>query len=408
MRRLTQVRTLNDAAQLWIDACDELWDYTLVLSCDGVDGGFPWPARVDLEGKAFLRSVFSRSRLWFVNHDILREMAKEGGHVDVLSDYSISFDTNAVNYLRAMVEGRSPEIVEIFRRVARTLSGTGFNWDIMPYLKERAEDIQVAAPDALDSIWRAVHASEYFAACDKGEFARSGKLVLTLPESEVTAKTHHILSSLHQMGAKSATSRMDREFACFYVFMLEIAAIEQRIPGRSASGEKLLLLMEFFHTEVSAMHLNVLWAGGKLFQQGSHFRPLQKLLSAGPAVLRNAKNVAWDFYHLTMLRQYATNIGHEGSFLVPYLLTFDRGIAELMDGFANRSCLLEPDKDLPTFIPELDVEAWLHDGWINLRGHFHRYFSYEGMKERAAMREQKGLFDPFPIISRLETELLAH
>ena len=408
MLRLNRVRTLNDAAQLWIDAHEELWDYTLILSCDGEGGGLPWPARLDLNGKAYIRSIFSRSRLWFVNRHILEEMARDGGHVNIPVDYSISFDTNAANYLRTMVEGKSPEIIDVFREVMRTLSGKSFNWDIMPFLRERSRDVLAGDPAVLDHIWRTVYATEYFAGCDAAEFARSGALALTVPESQVTAKSQDILGSFHRLETRRAQSGMDRDFALFYAFVLKIAAIERQLPGRSTSGKKLLMLLEFFHSEVSAMFLNVLWAGASFFQQGSQFRPLQKLSATGENLLRNAANIAWDFHHVTMMRQYATTIGRDRSFMVPYLLTFDRGIADLMDGFANRSCLIKTAEEFPAFIPDINVEQWFHINWPHLNEHIHNYFSADALKSREARRAQRGSFDPYPVIPRLKAQLASY
>jgi hypothetical protein len=87
------------------------------------------------------------------------------------------------------------------------------------------------------------------------------------------------------------------------------------------------LLLEFFHSEVSTMFLNVLWAGASFFQYGSQFRPLQKLLATGESLIRNAANVAWDFHHVTMMRQYASPIGRDRSFLGPVIPSLE---AELM------------------------------------------------------------------------------
>lgn len=65
--RLSKARTRSESVQVWINHAEALQDHRFVLSLDDAEGCIRWPARMDLAGRGFLRSIFCHSSLWFVS-----------------------------------------------------------------------------------------------------------------------------------------------------------------------------------------------------------------------------------------------------------------------------------------------------------------------------------------------------
>jgi hypothetical protein len=363
--KLGSVRTRNEAAQVWIDHWDELEGWLFVLSeKDETDRHLRWPARLDLQGKGFLRSAFAHDSIWFTNSEILGELSQER-RVDIPVDYSIGFDSNAATYLLALTEGRKPDIVRVFQEVLRNLAGARFNWDALPYLHERFEDL-VAGRD-YDSIWRTVLATERFAACDQERFAATGEMILPTGEEEAITRARDLLAMYHDELTDWRAETLRRQHGVTLAIVFKVVALERQHPGARNAALKLAGIIEFMHSRLHCLFFLLIWAAGEYFRLGSGFRPLRKLRQDSSAgVGKAAANVAWDFMHVLSRQSMSCRMGREGSFHVPYFLTFDRDIAALYDGFPQRSCLLGPNDEGPHFTAETPLDTYLFGHWPEL------------------------------------------
>ncbi len=406
IHRLSEAKTFNEAVAVWMDHADELSGYMFVLSSPETAGGPLWPPRLDLAGKGHLRSLFAHPRLWFVSHEILEAMTGPRGKVVLPIDYSIAFDTNAASYLRAMVEGSAVEVVQVFQQVLRQMAGRRFNWDLMPFFSERSADLQSGESKALEGIWRTVLAAERFATCDMERFAETGEIKPRLREQEIVAKAQEQLSLWDSMLKAGIACSLREQHRLFYLMALKVALLEHQHPGRSEAERKMTAFITFLQKDVSAMFLNMLWAAGRYFQDGGGFRPFSKLASRGEQLLRNAANVAWDLHHVTMRRQFAGTIGRGGAFYVPYFLSFDGGLTDLIDGYPQRSCLVRSGS-FPQFFADLDMQAWLLENWHQPTELLMQCFSIEGHQERKERHKKQGPTNPEPIIARFEAEIRA-
>lgn len=384
--KLNQVRTPNDAAQIWQEHWRELEGWQLVLSENNVaERRFRWPARLDLQGKGFLRSAFAHDSLWFTNSEILAAIS-QGRKVDILVDYSIGFDLNTATYLLATVEGRKPEIVQVFQGVLRGLAGAKFNWDVLPYLDERFEDVM--AERDRDAIFRTILSTERFAACDHERFASTGDIFLPEGEAGPIAKSHELLAMHHQVLMQGKAERLRGQHRTILAIVLKIAALERLYPGPQHAARKLARVIEFMHNRLHCLMFLLIWAAGEYFRLGGAFRPLRKLSrNTGSELDKAASNIAWDFRHVLSRQSMSANIGHEGSFHVPYLLTFDRDIAALYDGFPQRSCLVGPDNEGPYFIAERSLDLYLFGHWPGLKESIGWVFLEDIRAERLKMHE---------------------
>jgi hypothetical protein len=402
--RLSGVRTHNEAVEVWTDHREELAHYTFVLSQPGPPS-INWPAKVDLRGGGYLRSVFAHDQLWFTSHAILGELFGNNQRAHIGLDYTVGFDSNAAQYLRDLVEGRSNPTVERFRKTLRHLAERRFNWELMPILLERAEAI-VSNRD-LDHVWRVVYASEYLSHCDLRHFAQTGELRLTSPVHSVITSTQRNLSEWHRVLASGEILRIRHSHSLYHLLLLKIALLHRARPAPRETCRNLCEFIEFMCGTVGINLPWMLWAAAGLFEGGGSFEPLRKLATPPDVLVRNSRNIAWDVMHYVDRRQLGQMVGRNGSFLIPYTLTCDRGLAQWFDQQAQRSCLIRGGERMPQFFSEFNIEGQVlqrygqEQALVNVAA---RHLTVDAHAARAE-RLRRGQSDLEPLIAELEASV---
>lgn len=398
--RLSGVRTHNQAIEAWADHREELAPYTFVLSQPG-PASVNWPAKVDLHGGGYLRSVFAHDQLWFTSHQILGEMFGDAQRANVALDYTVGFDSNVAQHLRDLVEGRSNSTVERFRETLRHLAERRFNWELMPILMERSEDI--LSNRDLEHVWRLVYASEYFSNCDLRHFAKTGELKLTSSSEEVTEATRRNLSEWHRVLTSGEIDRIRHTHSLYHLLLLKIVLLHRRRPSPRETCRNLCELIEFMCGTVGINLPWMLWAAAGFFEGGGTFEPLRKLTAPPNVLVRNSRNIAWDVMHYVDRRQFGQMAGRNGAFLIPYTLTCDRGLAQWLDNQAQRSCLFQSGDRMPQFFSEYNFDGFLQrycqeEVTAKVAS---RHFTLEAHAARAR-RLRAGPVDRGPLVRELE------
>lgn len=402
--QLADVRSYDEALKVWHEHRTELEGYLFVLSQPG-QAAINWPSKIDLPGNGFLRSVFAHDRLWFTSHEVIDAMFGPDGKADLRLDYSIGFDSNAAQYLRDLVEGRLDSAVLRFRDSLQLLAERRFNWELAPALSERSEE--VFSGRNLDQVWRIAYASEYFDACDLGFFAETGQLKLTRGEDEVRDACQRVLSEWHRMLVSGEMKRLRDFHALYHVLLLKIAILYRARPSPRDACRNLCEFVEFM-CGVAGINLPwMLWAASSFFEQGGTFELLRKLTRPPDRLADACRNTAWDIMHFVDRRMFAQLGGRDGAFLVPYTLTFDRGLAQLLEHQAQRSCLVHPEWGMPQFFAEAEIFAELRTRYnddqalLEVAG---RHFTAEAHVRRAAQVE-KAIRNRDSLVAELEASI---
>lgn len=403
--RLSGVRTPNEALEVWHDHREALEGYLFVLSRPG-PVSVHWPAKVDLPGGGYLRSVFAHDTLWFASHGILAEMFGDEQRVDIPVDYTVGFDSNVAQYLCNLVEGRLSPVVLQFKESLRHMANRRFNWELMPVLMERSEAIMSGRD--LDHVWRIVHASEYLAGCDLRHFSATGDLRLLRSAEEVRAATQVNLSEWHRVLTSGEIHRVRHSHGLYHALLLKVVLLHRARPSPRETGRNLAEFIEYMCGTVGISLPWMLWAAAGLFEQGGAFEPLRKLTGPREDLIQNSRNIAWDVMHYVDRRQLAQPVGRNGAFLVPYTLTFDRGLAQWFDQQAQRSCLMQEGDRMPQFISEFNIEGDVLRRFGNDQRLVDAAARHLTMNAFAARDERRRRHptDLQPLIAELEAEVL--
>lgn len=406
-RAMSGAETLPDVVAVWAQHRTQLRAFTYAVSLDSSPNAMPWPAKIDLEERAYLRSAFGHNFIYFLNDDLFGRMVR-GERPQIPVDYSIGFDSNTASYVRGMVENLGDEgDRRVFQTIMQRLSLKGFNWDMLPYLMERSEAL--AAGHDLYSIYAVVRAAETFAACDREHFVATGQIRALQSAGEIETRVEAQIGTWRENYKKGIGESMAYQHGLFYAVILKIALIQRMNPrGKDAPG-KTAELIEWMCGQLGCLFPSMLWAGAQYFERGGGFEFFKKLGRKKEEILRQIQNVAWDAYHVYNRQQLTGSVLGDGSFTIPYFLTFDRGLAEFFDGFPQRGCFVHREQRSPQFVADRTIERDVLNRWLDnpaLSRACDNYLSPDAVARRLGRLDMSRPLLP-PIISHLEAQLLA-
>jgi hypothetical protein len=140
--RLSQCVTSVEALQTRSDHWDDLDGFTFIISQQRGASSLRLRGKMDFRKGGFLRSPFAHDNLFFCNNELIEKSFHSADrNVQIAADYSVSFDLNVATYLRSWMLGNDNNCVGMLQEVIRALRNGRINWDLMPYLVERPEDV---------------------------------------------------------------------------------------------------------------------------------------------------------------------------------------------------------------------------------------------------------------------------
>lgn len=397
---LSEVREISALQDLWHSNARLLQGYTFVLSRPTGAQSLWLPARADFESGGHLRSVFAHDHLYFINNAIASQMASKST-ATIGVDYTVAFDSNAASYLRAWHQERSKQIVEMLGSVLQTLRSGRFNWDLFPYLLERAAAID--SNEDLTKIFETVLAAQWFAACDQETYRTSGRIVHAVLEQELVRRAQVELADWDRCLKSGGTEEIGHRHGICRVCILKMIELQLENPRRDAAAKKMAAFLRFLDLEMAAIPFIFVRAAIEYFTQGTGWKPMAKVAMPSVNLLRCAKNVAWDFTHLIWRQEFAGFNGRRRHFLVPYILTFDSGLAELNDLWPQRSCVFGGDIRFPLFFPDANLGTVLMGKFPEIESIVAGIFNIDAAEKRS----RKRLAGSSPV-EKLIQELEAH
>lgn len=399
--RLSQVRDQAGALEVWREHWNELEDHSYVLSEPNSGNAMRLPARMDFSPGGHLRSAFAYDNLCFLSHEVISTMVVEGA-VHLPIDYTVAFDSNVASYLRLWMKGRTVPVVSMLQSVLKRLNQGRFNWDLMPFLLERSNSM-LAGQD-LTEIYETVLASEWFAASDFIEFMKSGVIRLTVSQVELAERAQRSLAEWDRLLRSGVMGMIDHRYSLFHASVAKMVLLQLDSPSPKSAASKLERFLAFMDTELRCMTMLCSRAALEFFASGGRFAPMGKVSNCASDLRRRVRNVAWDFLQRQWRQEFAGNHGRNRCFHVPYFLTFDSGLAELLDLFPQRGCLFGGTLRFPIFFQEFDFAALVLGRFPELGRVIGETFSVQAHEERAS-RLEKQPPDMLGIVQKLEREL---
>ncbi len=408
---MTPVQQLNYELQLasteaeaflvWTRHHDRLKDSSLILS---IPGRSPFGVRLPkrLGGGGRLVSAFAHADLFFLNDHIYVEM-QAGRECTFPITYTISFDTNAASYLRGLLENRDTTAHRDLKNLLLHVYPHKLNWQVVPYLSENADAIVTGKHDK--AIFETILAAERLDNVDVEHLRRTGEFRVLDDENHAVSRAAKRLSDTARHFTNGTRDTFQGRWEAMYVTVMFMALEQIQRPGADRAPKKLKALIKFMDEELHCLFLEFLFVAWDWFTGGKQTSIFSKLQRNAPKLLAKAQNISWDVLHVMQMRQEATFIVKDGSFLVPFFLTFDQALADLVSLCAIKSCLISGKFHYPMCFTNNDPEALVSSAVGKDEEFIRRYLSVEANARRGAWLDQHGRPSLSPVRQKLEHEL---
>jgi len=350
-----------------------------------------------------VRSLFRSERVFVLDAETVEEMENGGSSFPI--DYSISLDTNAMSYLEPHITGRrSGGIPQDFGEVFAFIARPDVYVDPLPYFTENLFKLEDSKKP--ESIYDNLIAYEALRTIDAEWLKRNGEVRSTLTGSELaTLAQDHMSRMYFDLGNKSGMRGLARRYQYGYACLLKMTAIQLKAPG-AAQSRKMAAFVEFCHSTLSSMAAREIAVAKAYFHQGQKHRFFHKIQKNRDNILDIIRNMAWDMWHVRQLEQsFAQNPSDTARYFFPALLTFDRGLIEIMDLYWLKACAYNVKARRP--LPVFDGDPFLLLGTDEQGGKqlFDKYYSEESITQRSSTLEA-ALSNFDGIIEALEQDVL--
>jgi hypothetical protein len=276
-------------------------------------------------------SFFAGPRAYFLSAAASLQAHLTGGKSNVLLDYSLSFDSNFAEKLRAVVSGENVQEVER-NRVIEILMLRARNprvqFDIMPFL---IENVRLSRGNPKNK--RPLNTLIAFRMLDHLDWNRfhesPGTLKYSKPadilRTELTADAEAFMQEMH---SNKHIAHQEAKSAFTQALLLRFARLWHSDSNRDCEQILRQLLIYAVRTlgAIPLTELQIIWAGMTSSPVAPFFGPVT---GKARRMLNDIRGMAWDMTLLRLLEQTATT-SVNGSFYIPYFVTNDARWRELL------------------------------------------------------------------------------
>lgn len=276
-------------------------------------------------------SFFEGPRAYFMSAGASLQAYLTGGKSNVLFDYSLSFDSNFAEKMRADVSGENIQEVER-KRVLEVLMFKAYNprvpFDLMPFL---IENVRLSRDNPQNK--RPLNTLIAFRMLDHLDW----ECFRESPGTFVYRKSAEILRAELLEDAKAFMQKM---YSSGYISQQEAKSLfNQALLLRFATlwhsdskPDHKLIMRQLFTYSVKKLgaipltELQLIWRGMTSSPVAPFFGPVT---GKSRDMLKAIRGMAWDMTLLRLLEQVATAT-QNGSFFIPYFVTNDGRLRELL------------------------------------------------------------------------------
>ncbi|HBN9984874.1 TPA: hypothetical protein L3965_000639 [Pseudomonas aeruginosa] len=311
------------------DRAVEYADMRAVI-CSGHSGCIHLDMGLGIDSCEYVTSIFEGPRASFVSRHTGVQAILTGGRSNVQIDYSLSFDSNFAERMRALVFRETSgginheRVLEVLRLKARNPC---VQFDVLPFLYE---NVRLSRDNTENQ--RPVNTLIAFRMLDEmnwKEFGDTGQLRFNRDEDrlkeDLRIDAEQFIRSLytsdaiilHEAGALGVQALLLR-FANLW------HESQKKESSRILTG-----LLDFCISDlgyVPMTELSLIWRGISSKVVAPFFGPIT---GASKDVLTKVRSMAWDIMHLRLMERLATQ-SNLGSFYIPYFVSLDAKWRELL------------------------------------------------------------------------------
>lgn len=330
---------------------------------------------------------FQSPQLYFINNEILENMLSSRNDVNFLIDYSIMFDTNYASYIHQFVNNNTNNLNnEVFASIA-VLLRENLQYDFNFYLIENSKSMDLTSPFDINNfrqehndIYQNIISLQLFNSIDNILFKNTGKINYKISKSEATQNATDLITTLFcsEWGIEylQIFEFMQKQTTLFLIGMLNI-----HFSSNKSVQKKMVDLFEFMNEIVGTYFERESIVAHRYFKEQSKIRIFRKIQKNGDTskILETIKNIAWDFVAPRVM-EFFIRFSGEGKFFLPFILSHDAGLKEILQLFNVKACFIDGNRD---FIPVPSINTQDYYEAENCKIDYESYFSMESKSKRA-------------------------
>lgn len=333
----------DEVVSCWLSNRVKMDKFTTLFTFDDIGTELPIEATLgSYDGEKFyLRSIFSKPKVYFLNDDIWLSMQGKG-KITIPVDSVLALDTQFGNYATKFIadpEFRNTELGQSVTNLITYIYQNKIVFDFSFYLCENFANYRAGKKKEIEA---QLVALKTLGDADRNEFLTNGIIKLPYSHEDLKSKVADLAALYH-----APPQRL--EFAELELLQSNIAALLLKailLKNKDCSpSEKVGELIDFLHYDLSCilqreMIICVKWLLG---QNISFFDPV----NVGPGYVQVSQRVhgmAWDLMLLRHVEKYCSQTGL-GKCTIAYFSSFDRRMIEVSDLWKSKGCIYPP-KDL--------------------------------------------------------------
>lgn len=352
--------------------------------------------------KNFINVVFSEDNdfisylqsenLFFIDNEILKDMLSSSNDVKIPIDYSVMFDTNYASYIHQFVNNNMTNLNnEVFTSIAILLR-ENFQYDFNFYLIENSKNIDFNKDFDINyfkrtnkDIYENLISLELFKSIDGELFKKQGKVNYNISPSEARNNAETIIKNLfcNEFGKEylNHITFMQKQITLFLIGVLKI-----NFSSKRNAQKKIIELFDFMNEKVGIYFERETIVAYKYFKEQSKLRIFSKIQKNGDTtkLLSIINNISWDFI-APRIMEYFMRFGGEGKFFIPFFLSHDIGLKEVINLFNVKGVFID---EVAGFIPLSSINTQEYYESEKCKIDFENYFSKENKSKRFSIVEK--------------------
>jgi hypothetical protein len=357
---------------------------------------------IDTDDSHFIPYFVSDS-LYFIENELIMEMIENGiSDTKFKLDYSIMLDTNYASYIDNFVHNSDWSSMnnEVFQAIDTLIRGN-YHYDYLFYMIENyknnfrldfIEDERLRM-DKKTKFYRNLVSLELFKSIDKEKYIETGSISYLISKDEAYLLADQIFNGLFN------SSKIDEMMDMFQLIhksmtLLIIGILRIRFESKVTVPKKIDKLFDFLNNVLGIYYEREFVVAHKFFVDSKSVSMLNKInRGINPEkLIQQIENIAWDF-SVPRIMEYFLKSGGEGRFFIPFFLTNDYNLRQLLSLFKVKGVVFDKTGELFIPLPNFNTSEYFLEHNCDIEKHF-----LNEVKERRNGIYQKNKNDNFKII----------
>ncbi|WP_459198365.1 hypothetical protein [Ralstonia pseudosolanacearum] len=293
--------------------------------CTDASGAVDLDLGLSVSSSEYVTPFFEGPRAFFMSAGTSVQANLTGGKSNVLIDFSLSFDSNFADDLRAVIAGENIQAVERNRVVEILMlkaRDRRVQFDLWPFL---IENTRLARDEPSNE--RPLNTLIAFRMLDHLDWDAfqndPGRFVFKASSEDLRALLRPSAEAfLTELQTSGEVARHEAKSAGTQALLLRFARLwhEERKRDKSRILRELLRFSVHKLGSIPLTEMRLIWSGMTSNQGSPFFGPI---MGRSPEMLQKIRGMAWDMTLLRVMEQIAT-ASQVGSFFIPHFVSVDR------------------------------------------------------------------------------------